>query len=128
MDDSAVRAVLDGVYAAWADNDADAFVASYAEDATAILPGTCLPDKEAVRDCMATIFAGPLKGSRASHDVQSIRFPGEGTAIVISKGAVVLAGQDEPAAESRTLHTWVLSRQDGDWRVKAFHSCPGNPA
>jgi hypothetical protein len=36
--DGAVRAALDRVYAAWADNDADAFVAPYAENTTA--PGT----------------------------------------------------------------------------------------
>lgn len=33
-----MRAVIDGVYAAWADNDADEFVAGYAEAATATLP------------------------------------------------------------------------------------------
>jgi len=123
-DDTAVRAVLDDVYAAWADNDADAFAASYAEDATAVLPGSYLKDKEAVRATMAAVFAGPLKGSSAIHEVQSIRFPGTGTAIVISKGAVLLAGQDEPAAETRSVDTWVLSGRDGTWRVEAFHNCP----
>jgi hypothetical protein len=38
-DDSAVRAVLDDVYAAWAAGDADAFVARYAQNASAVLPG-----------------------------------------------------------------------------------------
>ena len=32
QDEVAVRAVLDTVYAAWADNDSDAFVAPYAPD------------------------------------------------------------------------------------------------
>jgi uncharacterized protein (TIGR02246 family) len=122
-DDTAVRAVLDDVYAAWADSDADAFVSSYAEDATAVLPGAYLKDKEAVRASMAAVFAGPLKGSSAIHEVQSIRFPGIGTAIVISKGAVLLAGQAEPAEETRSVDTWVLSKQGGTWRVEAFHNC-----
>jgi uncharacterized protein (TIGR02246 family) len=128
LDDSAVRAVLDGVYAAWTDNDADAFVASYAESATAVLPGSYLRNKEAIRATMASVFAGPLKGSRAIHDVQSIRFVGADAAIVISKGAVLLAGQTEPAVESRALETWVLSKQDGNWRVEAFHNCPEKAA
>jgi uncharacterized protein (TIGR02246 family) len=126
--DSAVRAVLDGVYTAWAENDADAFVASYAADATALLPGSYLQNKEAIRATMAAVFAGPLKGSRAVHQVQSIRFPGAGMAIVISKGAIVLAGETEPRNENRALETWVLSEQDGTWRVKAFHNCPENAA
>ena len=126
--DTAVRAVLDGVFAAWADNDADAFVASYADDATALLPGTYLRDKEAVRASMAAAFAGPLKGSRADHEVLSIRFPGTGTALVISKGAVVLAGETEPRTENRALDTWVLSERDGSWWVRAFHNSPEHTA
>ena len=127
-DDSAVRAALDGVYVAWADNDADAFVAPYAEDATAVLPGSYLPNKEAIRATMAAVFSGPLKGSRAIHEVQSIRFLGDSAALVISKGAVLLAGQTEPAQESRGLDTWVLSKQDGTWLIEAFHNCPEDAA
>jgi len=122
-DDSAVRAALDGVYVAWADNDA-----AYAKDAPAVLPGSYLPNKEAIRATMAAVFSGPLKGSRAIHEVQSIRFLGDGAAIVISKGAVLLAGQTEPARESRGLDTWVLSKQDGTWLIEAFHNCPEDAA
>jgi uncharacterized protein (TIGR02246 family) len=127
-DDTAVRAVLDRVYTAWAENDADAFVAPYGERATAILPGAYLQSRDAVRATMADVFAGPLKGSKGLHEVQSIRFIGTDAAIVISKGAVVLAGETEPAPESRTLDTWVLSEQDGTWRVEAFHNCPASAA
>lgn len=126
-DDRAVRAVLDGVYAAWADNDADAFVAGYAEDAIAVLPGTYLPNKDAIRANMEKAFAGPLKGSRAVHEVQNVRFVGAETAVVINKGAVLLAGQTEPAAEARALETWILSRQGGTWYITALHNCPAYP-
>lgn len=127
-DESAVRSVLDAVYAAWADNDADAFVAPYATDATAVHSGIVMQDRDAIRATMATVFTAELKGSRGIHDVQSIRFVGTDTAIVLSKGAILLAGQAEPAAQSRTLDGWVLSRQDGAWRVEAFHNCPDDAA
>jgi uncharacterized protein (TIGR02246 family) len=123
-DESAVRAVLDAVYDAWADNDADAFVAPYASDATAVHSGTVMEDRDAIRVTMASVFAGPLEGSRGVHDVQSIRFVGADTAIVLSKGAILFRGQAEPAAESRTLDGWVLCKQNGGWRVEAFHNCP----
>jgi uncharacterized protein (TIGR02246 family) len=125
-DESAVRAVLDAVYAAWADNDAEAFVAPYASDATAVHSGTVMEDRDAIRVTMTSVFAGPLEGSRGIHDVQSIRFVGVDTAIVLSKGAILFAGQAEPAVESRTLDGWVLCKQDGAWRVEAFHNCPEN--
>jgi uncharacterized protein (TIGR02246 family) len=127
-DESAVRTVLDGVYAAWADNDADAFVALYAPDATAVHSGTVMEDRDAIHTTMASVFAGPLKGSRGIHDVQRIRFKGPDTAIVLSKGAIVFAGQAEPAPESRTLDGWVLCKQDGTWCVEAFHNCAENAA
>jgi uncharacterized protein (TIGR02246 family) len=74
--DRQVRAVLDEIDAAWAANDADAFVAPYAETATAVLPGTYLPDRQAIRATMATLFAGTLNSSRGLHEVQTIRLVG----------------------------------------------------
>jgi len=122
--ENAVHAVLDNVYAAWADNDADAFVAPYATDAMAVHTGSVMENRNAIRATMGAMFDGPLKGSRGIHDVQRIRFVGPDTAIVLSKGAILFAGQTEPAAESRTLDGWVLCKQDGTWRVEAFHNCP----
>jgi uncharacterized protein (TIGR02246 family) len=127
-DVSAVRAVLDEVYAAWANNDPDAFVAPYAADATAVHTGVYLPNRDAIRATLAEVFAGELKGSKAVHEVQSIRFVGADTAIVLSKGAIVFPGQTEPAPESRTLDGWVLCKHDAVWRVEAFNNCAENTA
>jgi uncharacterized protein (TIGR02246 family) len=126
-DERAVRAVLDAVYTAWADNDADAFVAPYDPDATAVHTGTVMPNRDAIRATMAAGFAGPLKGSEGIHEVQSVRFVGADTAIVISRGAIRFADQNEPAPGSRTLDGWVLCHQDGSWRVEAFHNSPEDP-
>jgi uncharacterized protein (TIGR02246 family) len=120
----AVAAALDEVYAAWAAGDPDAFVAPYSEHATAVLPGSYLRDRSAIRATMAETFAGPLKGSTGVHQVQSIRFPAADMAIVISKGGIQFAGQASPAPETRSVDTWLLSRQDRSWRVEAYHSCP----
>ena len=127
-DASAVRAVLDEVYAAWAENDPDAFVAPYAADATAVHTGVYMPNRDAIRATIAAVFAGQLKGSRGVHEVQAIRFAGADTAIVLSKGSIVFAGQTEAAPESRTLDGWVLCRHDGGWRVEAFHNCADSTA
>ncbi len=95
--------MLDRVYAAWTDNDA-------------------------IHATMVDVFAGPVKGSRAIHEVQSVRFLGADAAIVISKGAVVPAGQAGPSADTRGVDTWVLCRPDGTWRVAAFHNSPEHAA
>jgi len=123
-EDSTVRAVLEGILIAWADNDADAFVAWYAEDATVVLPGNYMKDKQAIRASMEAAFAGPLKGSTRVVDLQSVRFLGSDAAVVVGKSAVVAEGEAGPPAGRWTFATWVLSKHDGKWLVEAYHDCP----
>jgi uncharacterized protein (TIGR02246 family) len=45
--------VIEAVYDAWADNDADAFAALYTDDATVVQPGIHKKNKEDIRTTMA---------------------------------------------------------------------------
>jgi uncharacterized protein (TIGR02246 family) len=124
MTESDVLATIDAVYAAWAANDADAFVAGYAADATATLPGVRLPNREAIRASMVDTFATSLQGSRAHYRPEQVRFPTLDTAVVTATSVIQFAGQDRPAEETRALDTWALARHDGRWQVESFHSSP----
>lgn len=42
-DTAAITAVLESLYKAWDAGDADAFVADYTQEATAIMPGSTAP-------------------------------------------------------------------------------------
>ena len=123
--DSAIRAVFAQTSRAWADGDGEAFAAWYAPDATVILPGVYLPGQDAIREAMAAAFAGPLKNTRRSHQVRSIRFTSPGTAIVITNSVTVPPGEPQPVAQQRERATWVLSRSDGRWLI---HACDSSPA
>jgi uncharacterized protein (TIGR02246 family) len=125
---SSVQHVLDGLYAAWANNDADAFAAFFTEDATSVLPGAYRKSKEEVHANMAAGFAGPLKGSSILDEVQSIRILDDTTAVAISKTGVLLAGETEVPASRWVMATWVLSREGGEWLVAAYHNSPINPS
>jgi len=122
----AVYAVVEAVSGAWADNDATAFVDHYAEDATAILPGFALRNRADIRTNMAAAFTAQLKGSRRIHQVQSVRFLGDATAIVISRSSTVFPGESEPPADRWSLATWVLSQRSGRWLIEAYHDCPAS--
>lgn len=121
---SDVRAVFGEVSKAWAEGDADTFTSRYAEDATVIFPGTYLPGRDAIRDAMAAAFAGSLKGSRRIHEPQSIRFPGDGIAVVISHSATVFPGEPEAPADRWERVTWLLTARHGRWLIEAYHSSP----
>jgi uncharacterized protein (TIGR02246 family) len=76
--DGAVRAVLDGLYAARAVGGAGAVIAPYASDATVVLPGSYPAGRDELRAAMTDATAGSLTGSRVGHEVQSMRFSDAG--------------------------------------------------
>jgi uncharacterized protein (TIGR02246 family) len=127
-EDGAVRAALDGVSAARAADDADAFVAWYAAAATAVLQGTCLQEQGWIRASMAAAFAGPPEDARALREGQRARSGGGAAAVGPDKGAVLPAGQTDPAAGSRALATWVQAIRDGTGRVGALPTRPSHAA
>ncbi|MEU1204727.1 SgcJ/EcaC family oxidoreductase [Nocardia sp. NPDC005825] len=122
-DRDAVLTVLKDLYVAWAANDADAFVADYDPDATSILPGVFRSGRAAVRDGMAAGFAGPLRGSSVLDEPRQVRFPAPDTAVVVSRAAILMAGETEAPADRWVLATWTLVRREGRWLITAYHNC-----
>jgi uncharacterized protein (TIGR02246 family) len=121
-----VLTVIQAVYDAWADNDADAFAALYTEDATVVQPGIHKKSQDEIRTTMAAGFAGPLKGSRVLDEPRSVTFLGPDTAIVITEGGVLMAGQTELPSERLVRATWVLANRAGRWYVAAYQNSPAN--
>ena len=125
-EESAVRDLLAEIYRAWEDNDADAFVARYTDDATVVMPGVLHRGRAAVRDAMAAGFAGPLKGSRAVDEPLELRFVGD-AAIVVSRAGILMAGEEALPAERERYATWVLTKRAGGWQVAAYANAPAAP-
>lgn len=123
-DETAIRDLLQTLYAAWDANDADAFVAPYLDDATVAMPGTFHPDRESIRRYMAAGFAGPLKGSRGRDELRSIRFLGPDAAVAVSRAWIMMAGETELPLDREVTATWVLARRDGQWRIAAYANAP----
>jgi uncharacterized protein (TIGR02246 family) len=121
-----VLSVIQAVYDAWADNDADAFAALYTKDATVVQPGVHKKNQDEIRTTMAAGFAGPLKGSRVIDKPQSIRFLGSEAAVVITEGGVLMADQTDVPSERQVRATWVLSKQEGKWFVVAYQNSPAH--
>jgi len=98
-DETAILQVLQGVYDAWDAHDADAFVADYTEDASAVLPGSYRASRAEIRDSMRAGFSGFLKGSTTRGKVLDIRFLTEDAAVVVSEASVVFPGETEVPAD-----------------------------
>lgn len=121
---SAVLEVLDGVCAAWNAGDAGAFVESYLEDASAVLPGTYMKSREDIREAMAFSFGGPLKGTRSTNNLLQLRFPNDETAIAVTESAILLPGEDAAPPERTACATWILTSCEGRWMVAAYSNAP----
>jgi uncharacterized protein (TIGR02246 family) len=123
-----ITQVMENVYKAWGDNDADAFVADYTQDAVAILPGSYRSGKEGVRASMVAGFAGPLKGSSTVNKLISVREYGPDTTVVTSESGILFAGETAVPDARMVLATWVLVRRDGKWLIASYHNCPRDAA
>lgn len=123
-DEAAIERVLADSYQAWAAGDAAGMVADYTEEATAIMPGSLRDGREAIRASMAQAFAGPLAGTSIYSEQLSTRFVGDGTAIVVSESGILFPGQSVVPDEGKVHATWVLAKQDGKWRIAAYHNSP----
>ena len=123
-DEAAIQAVLVDSYKAWEAGDADGMVANYTADATAIMTGSLRDSRDVIRKNMALAFEGPLKGSSTYNKQLSIRFIGRDGAIVISEAAILFAGETEVPDTRKVNCTWVFEKQDGQWRIAAYHNSP----
>jgi uncharacterized protein (TIGR02246 family) len=122
-DEVAARNTMDGVIAAWAKNDADAFAALYTEDATIVtVEGLYCKGREPIRGLMTMLYAGPFKGSKALNELEDIRFISDDVAVAVSWNAILLGGLTDLPPEENRRATWVLSKQDGQWQVAAFQN------
>jgi uncharacterized protein (TIGR02246 family) len=123
-DVAAIKGVLGNLYQAWDAGDADAFVADYTEDATAIMPGSFRQSKEEVRQNMAEGFASYLKGSTNLDQLQSVRFLGDDAAIAVSETSLRFPGETEVPAERVVRATWVLEKRGSAWLIAAYNNSP----
>lgn len=123
-DETAILNVLKNVYDAWDAYDADAFVAEYTEDASAILPGSYRNSREEIRENMRDAFSTYLKGSTTTNKVLDVRFLNEDAAIVITETGVLFPGESAVPDDRLAIASWVLARREGRWLLAAYQNSP----
>ncbi|MEU8271216.1 SgcJ/EcaC family oxidoreductase [Sphaerisporangium sp. NPDC049002] len=127
-DKAAVVSVPGRIVAAWANQDAKAFADVFTPDGTMILPGFYRKGADEIEAFMAGAFQGPYKGTQVTGQPIDVRFISDDSALVITVGGVIGAGQTELADESAIRATWVVARHEGEWKLAAYQNSPRGAA
>jgi uncharacterized protein (TIGR02246 family) len=134
-DSVAIAAIVADFDAAWAQGDADRWVAHYAPDAVFInILGMVLPDAEATRARHEQIFRGVFRGSRYHSTLRHLRFLGQDAAVadvdVAVTGFSALPPGSRPTEPGvlRTRMRHVLERVGGRWWIVATQNTAVAPA
>jgi uncharacterized protein (TIGR02246 family) len=122
--DRGVRDALSDLFTAWEENDAEAFASLYTDDASVILPGRYLKNRDELRSTMLAAFAGPLRGSTRAVDLDTVRLLGPDAAVVAGRSVVVPEGEERPPSDRWSSSTWVLTRRQDHWLIAAYHEAP----
>jgi uncharacterized protein (TIGR02246 family) len=123
-DMAAISALTQKVVAAWAYHDADTFASVFTDDGTMILAGVYCEGRDEVRAHMAQAFEGPYKGTQVTGKPIRLRSLGPDTAILLSQGGVLEPGETEVSPDSAIRASWLVIRQDGQWRLAAYQNTP----
>jgi uncharacterized protein (TIGR02246 family) len=122
-DAAAAAAVLQRIVRAWADQDGAAFANVFTAEGTMVLPGLYLKGRDDIRDAMSAAFTGPYKGTQVTGDPLDVRVDGD-LGIIVSYGGVIPADEPSLPDDSAIRATWVVVREDGDWRLAAYQNSP----
>lgn len=124
----AVAALLDRFNDAWNAGDADAYGATFTEDATYIVYNGMLQSGRAeITEGHRWLFNGPLKGSRLGvgstpAEEPTVRFITPDVAHVVHAGGMAVAAGEEPDPGHDSRVSLVAVRTADGWRFTAFQN------
>lgn len=127
-DEAEVRALFASLMTAWTDNDATAYGACFTDDCDYVsYDGTWARDRSTMQEAHDRLFRGVLAGSALVGDVQSVRFPTSGVAIVHATGSVLMPWRTRLPARRLSRQTLVAVRTRAGWRFTALHNSRVRP-
>jgi uncharacterized protein (TIGR02246 family) len=122
---TSVEDTLARLAAAWNDGDATAYAGLFTPDATyVIFDGTVVRGRAAIEEGHRALFAGPLRGFRMDPPTAAVpvRYLTPDTAHVLVTGGTRPPGQEEVPADRASVVSFVLVRDEDDWRIAAFQN------
>jgi len=133
-DERMIRDIVENQTEAWNRGDAARYSRDFARDGIATnIRGQSYTGYDAFLRQHEMIFRGMFRGSRLDQDIDVLRFPEPGVAIVETIGTVSRVSQMPPGIAGdgrdrlRTRLLQVLVKRGGEWKIVAFHNVDVKP-
>lgn len=119
-----VEALYRELLAAWNEDDAEAFAASFAQHGEVVgFDGSEMRGRAAIASELTRIFADHATGSYVGI-VRSVRPLGDDAFLLRAVAGVVPAGDEDIKPELNAVQSLVASWHDGRWLIDLYHNTP----
>jgi uncharacterized protein (TIGR02246 family) len=133
-DQTAIRNIIQDETNAWNDGDATAYSRHFAPGGTFTnIRGEFFTGQAAFLKVHEVIFQGIFKHTTVKQDVVSLEFFGQSVAVVETLTSLSGMAQTSPGTlpdakgRLRTRLLQVVAREDGEWKVVAYHNVDVKP-
>lgn len=123
-DEAAIRKIVSRLQDAWNAGDGKAFAEPFAADADyVIVNGMRIKGRDTIDAGHRNIFNTIYKGSNNTSSIKSIRFLRDDVAVAHVEWHLKYT-RDGAAREGKAMNSLVLTRDNGQWSIAAFHNTP----
>jgi uncharacterized protein (TIGR02246 family) len=112
------------VRGAWDKNDAAGVADAFTDNGSMLLGDEQMRGAAAIKEYLEAAFAGGLAGSRIEDSPDEVFFLNPDTALIVSVGGVLAAGEQTLAENKAQRITWVVVRRHGEWKLLSYQSSP----
>jgi uncharacterized protein (TIGR02246 family) len=123
-DESAVRALYQGILASWNARDAVNFATPFTDDAEVIgFDGGQMIGRAEIEATLQGIFADHETGAYVGI-IRSVRFLTSGVALLRAVSGVIPAGQADLNPALNAQQALIAVKRDGAWRIAHYQNTP----
>ena len=116
----AVREIVSQLREGWNAGNGEAFAVPFAEDADyVIVNGMYMKGRPIIAAGHQQIFDTVYKGSHNTATIKNVRFLRDDVALVHVQWHLI-----SQQGEGRSMNSLVLTKEEGLWRIAAFHNTP----
>jgi uncharacterized protein (TIGR02246 family) len=122
-DEAAIRAIPQQMAEAWNQGHIETFAAPFTESAEFVeFEGTHLKGRQAIAEFHQQIYDKGAKGMRLKIEVKFVHFLDPQLAVMHTVAKAILPGQTEPSPSRDSMESFVVRKEDGEWRIEAFQN------